>query len=90
MTGRTSSLARAGFSLALALCVTLAIVAAALAVGLDRDLAAGALAIVAVVAIQRLTARGPVPRPAVLGIRQMAMGFGVVVVTALGVLAASS
>lgn len=68
----------------------LAIVAAALAVGLDRDLAAGALAIVAVVAIQRLTARGPVPRPAVLGIRQMAMGFGVVVVTALGVLAASS
>ncbi len=68
----------------------LALVTAAVAVGLDRELAAGAVAIAAVVAIQRITARGPVPRPTVLGIRQMAMGFGVVVVTALGVLATSS
>jgi len=67
-----------------------AILAAGLAVGLDRDLAAGAVAIVAVVVVQRITARGPVPRPDVIGIRQMAMGFGVVVVTALGVIAASS
>ncbi len=68
----------------------LALVAAAVAVALDRELAAGAVAIVAVVTIQRITARGPVPRPVVLGIRQMAMGVGVVVATALGVLASSS
>jgi len=68
----------------------LALLAATVAVGLDRDLAAGAIAIGAVVGIQRITARGPVPRPVVLGIRQMAMGFGVVVVTALGVLASAS
>jgi len=67
-----------------------ALLTAGLAVGLDRDLAAGSVAIVAVVVIQRITARGPVPRPAVIGIRQMTMGFGVVVVTALGVIAASS
>jgi hypothetical protein len=65
----------------------LAVVAAAAAVGLDPELAAGAIAIVTVVAIQRITAHGPVPRPVVLGLRQMAMGLGVVVVTALGVLA---
>jgi hypothetical protein len=64
-----------------------ALVAAALAVWVDHSLAAGAVAIVAVVAIQRVTARGPVPRPVVLGMRQMAMGLAVVVVTALGVLA---
>ena len=68
----------------------LALVAAGVAVGLDRELAAGAVAIVAVVAIQRVTARGPVPRPVVLGIRQVAMGVGVVLVTALGVLVSSS
>ncbi len=68
----------------------LALVAAAAALGLDRDLAAGAIAIVAVVVIQRITARGPVPRPVVLGIRQLAMGFAMVLVTALGVLASSS
>jgi hypothetical protein len=67
-----------------------ALVVAALAVGLDRSLAAGAVAIVAVVVIQRVTARGPVPRPVVLGMRQMAMGLGVVIVTALGVLASAS
>lgn len=67
-----------------------ALVAAALAVWVDRSLAAGAVAIVAVVVIQRVTARGPVPRPVVLGMRQMAMGFGVVVVTALGVLVSAS
>jgi hypothetical protein len=65
----------------------LALFIAAVAVGLERDLTAGAVAIVAVVAIQRIAARGAVPRPVVLGIRQLAIGFGVVVVTALGVIA---
>ena len=59
---------------------------AALAVALDDRLLAGAVAILAVVAIQRMTARGEIPRPAVLGMRQMALGFGVVLVTAAGVL----
>ena len=67
-----------------------ALAAAALAVGVDRSLTAGAVAIVAVVVFQRMTARGPVPRTVVLGIRQMAMGLGVVVVTALGVWASTS
>jgi len=68
----------------------LAVITAAVAVGLEPDLAAGALAIVAVVAIQRITARGPVPRAVVLGIRQLLIGFGVVLVTALGVFASTS
>ena len=63
---------------ALALAVT--------AVVLDDRLLAGALAVVAVVAVQRLTARGEIPRAVVLGMRQMALGFGVVLVTAAGVL----
>ncbi len=63
-----------------------AIVAAAAAVVLDHQVLAGAVAVVLVVIIQRLLARGPVPRAAVLGIRQMALGFGVVAATALGVL----
>jgi hypothetical protein len=63
-----------------------AIVVAAVAVVLDRQVLAGAAAIVLVVVLQRLMARGPVPRAAVLGIRQMALGFGVVLATALGVL----
>ena len=67
-----------------------ALIAATVAVVLDADLAAGAVAILAVVVIQRVTARGPVPRAVVLGIRQMAMGFGVVVVTALGYLASTA
>jgi hypothetical protein len=57
----------------------------ALAVGLDRNLWAGGLAVLAVVTIQRVAATRPVPRPVVLGLRQMAMGFGVVMVTAAGV-----
>jgi len=57
------------------------------AVLLCRSLAAGAVAIVAVVAVQRVATRLAVPRPAVLGVRQMAMGFSVVLVTAAGVFA---
>lgn len=63
-----------------------AVTTAAIAVALDRQVAAGAGAVVLVVIVQRLMARGPVPRAAVLGIRQMALGFGVVAATALGVL----
>lgn len=63
-----------------------AVVLAISAVGLDRQLWAGAVAIVSVVAIQRLLATQPVPRPVILGVRQMALGFGVVIVTALGVI----
>ena len=57
------------------------------AVAVDRPLLAGAATVAAVIVIQRLIARGPVPRPVVLGMRQMAFGFGVVVAAALGVLA---
>lgn len=62
-----------------------AIALAAVAVGLDRRLWAGALAVLAVIALQRASTTRPVPRPVALGLRQMAMGFGVAVVTALGV-----
>ncbi len=64
-----------------------ALLAAAAAVWLDTRLIAGALAVVAVVILQRMSGRRPVPRPAVIGMRQMAMGFGVVIFAALGVLA---
>lgn len=54
------------------------------AVVVDGSLLPGALAIVALVAVQRLTLVRP-PRPArVLGVRQMILGFGVVGATALG------
>ena len=64
---------------------TLALALAAVAVGLDRQLVAGAVAVLAVVVIQRLSTRRPTDRAVVLGMRQMALGFGLVVVTALGV-----
>lgn len=64
-----------------------AMAGAAVAVGLDRSLGAGALAVAAIVAIQRVADRAPLPRVAVLGIRQMAMGLGVVLATAAGVIA---
>ncbi len=62
-----------------------ALVAAALAVLLDAALLPGAIAVVAVVAVQRVMARRPLPPAKVLGIRQMALGLTVVAVTALGV-----
>lgn len=67
-----------------------AVALAAAAVGLDRSLAAGAAAVLVVIALQRLAGGRPVPRPVVLGMRQMAMGCGVVIVTAIGVLASAS
>lgn len=67
-----------------------AVALVAAAVALDPSLAAGAVAVVVVMALQRLATGKPVPRPVVLGLRQMAMGSGVVIVTALGVLASAS
>jgi YwiC-like protein len=55
------------------------------AVGLDSQLAAGAAAVLALVVLQRLTAHRPTDRAVVLGLRQMGFGFGLVVVTAMGV-----
>jgi YwiC-like protein len=66
-----------------------AITGAGAAVWLDRGLVVGAIAVVAVVVIQRITTRGALPRATVLGIRQMAMGLAVVVATAAGVLAST-
>ena len=63
-----------------------AVAAVAGAACLDHALAIGCIAVVLVVLIQRLSSRGPVARPAVLGARQMAMGLGVVLATAIGVL----
>lgn len=67
-----------------------AIAIAVTAAALDRSLVAGAFAIAIVVAIQRVTARGAVPRATVLGIRQTAMGLGVVLATTVGVLVSGS
>lgn len=64
-----------------------AIVAAVGAAWLEPSVAAGSVAVAAVVIVQRLSARGPVPRPAVLGARQLVFGLVVVAATALGVLA---
>lgn len=67
-----------------------AVALAGAAAALDRSLAAGAAAVLVVMALQRLAGAKPVPRPVVLGMRQMAMGLGVVIVTAIGVLASVS
>ncbi len=64
-----------------------AVAAALLAVAIDPQLTAGALAIGGVIVFQRLSARRPVPRAAVLGARQTVLGATVVAITALGVLA---
>jgi len=67
-----------------------ALVLVAAAVGLDQSVAAGAVAVLVIIGIQRRAPRRPVPRAVVLGMRQTAMGLGVVVVTAMGVLASAS
>ena len=62
----------------------LALLAAGSAVVLDAELLLGALAIVGLVIVQRITLWRP-PRPArILGVRQMALGFSVVGATAAG------
>lgn len=62
-----------------------AVAAVAAAVFLDHTLIVGCAAVVLVIIIQRASSRGSVPRPAALGVRQMTMGFAVVVATAIGV-----
>ena len=66
-----------------------AITVAIIAGSLDHALVAGTTAVIAVVAIQRITARRALPRVAVLGIRQMLLGLAVVLATAVGVLAST-
>jgi hypothetical protein len=64
----------------------LALSAAIVGVALDDQVIAGAVAIAVVVVVQRGMARRTAPSAMVLGMRQMGLGFGVVAVTALGVL----
>lgn len=64
-----------------------AVALAACAVVVDPQLLAGAIAVVAVVALQHLSDHIPAPHAALLGVRQTVFGFLVVVVTAIGVLA---
>ncbi|MEZ5183793.1 MAG: YwiC-like family protein [Acidimicrobiales bacterium] len=62
-----------------------AIVLGAAAVLVEPALATGAASIVAIVIAQRALARRPVPRVAVVGATQVALGVAVVSLTALGV-----
>lgn len=64
----------------------LALLLALVAVVFDPQLVAGAAAVLAVVVLQRVSAHRPTDRAVVLGLRQMALGFGLVIVTALGVI----
>lgn len=64
---------------------TVAVVLAAAALAVDQSLLAGTVGVVVVVGLQRWWARGDVPAAKVLGLRQMGLGFGLVLVTALGV-----
>lgn len=62
-----------------------ALVALVAATILDRALIVGCVAVLLVITIQRASGRGSVPRPAVIGARQMTMGFAVVAAVAIGV-----
>jgi hypothetical protein len=64
----------------------LAIAVAAAAAVVDPDVLLGSLAVLVIVALHLVwMRRSPVPPALVLGIRQMALGFGLVAVTAIGV-----
>lgn len=64
----------------------LAVVVAAAAAVVDRDVLVGSLAVLVIVGLHLVwVRRSPVPPAKVLGLRQMALGFGLVAVTALGV-----
>ena len=65
-----------------------AIALAAIAVVVDPLVLAGAIAVAVVVLLQHVSNHYPAPRAALLGLRQSALGFLVVIVTASGVLAA--
>ena len=64
----------------------LAVAVAAAAAVVDPDVVLGSLAVLVIVALHIVwVRRSPVPPAKVLGIRQMALGFGLVAVTAIGV-----
>jgi len=65
-----------------------AIALAAMAVVVDPLVLAGAIAVAVAVLLQHVSNHSPAPRAALLGLRQSALGFLVVIVTASGVLAA--
>lgn len=58
---------------------------AAVAAVADRSVLAGAVGVAAIAAAQAATLRQPVPPPKILGLRQLAFGLALVVVTASGV-----
>jgi hypothetical protein len=57
---------------------------AAVAVLVDGELLLGALGVAGIIVLQRLATARPPVRARVLGVRQMALGFGVVVLAAAG------
>ncbi len=79
---------RPGAAWPLVLADLAALAVAAGAVALDERLLAGAVAVLVVVVIQRLSALKPPPRAVVIGLRQMALGLAVAAVAAVGVLSA--
>lgn len=64
----------------------LAVALVVAAVVVDRLMVAGAVAVLAIIAIQEITGLSPPPKATVQGIRQTIMGLGVVLVTWLGLL----
>ena len=65
------------------------ITVALVAVAVETTVIGGAIAVAILAGLQTMWVRqSPVPPAKVLGIRQMALGFGVVAATAIGVLAA--
>ena len=64
----------------------LAVLVAAVAVAVEPDLIGGSVAVLVIVGLHLIwVRRSPVPPPKVLGLRQMALGFALVAVTAIGV-----
>lgn len=64
----------------------LSIVIAVVAVAVEPDMLLGSIAVIVIVGLQLIWLRqSPVPPAKVLGLRQMALGFALVAVTALGV-----
>lgn len=58
---------------------------AAVAVALDRRALAGAVAMAALAIVHGIAVRRPAPPAKVIGLRQMALGFALVAITAIGV-----
>ncbi len=62
-----------------------ALVLAVAGVAMDRSVVVGAVAIVGLVAFQRVASRQPPPRVGIIGVQQVVVGLVVVVATAVGV-----